>query len=152
MDAAGWGISILPRRLAFGVSSIFRTTWNCNQASCNHHWVISMYSERCAPSMLILPALVTPSHALISSIRSFHVLTILLPNIRLPRPRKHQPVSPFLLHLCSPSLRREVAAAAHARYVRRELPQLVSNHVLRYGDLVVHLAIVDLEALAHEVG
>lgn len=37
-------------------------------------------------------------------------------------------------------------------YVRRELAQLVSDHVLGYDDVVVYLAVVHLEQEAHEVG
>lgn len=36
--------------------------------------------------------------------------------------------------------------------LRRELPQLVSDHILRYPHIVIYLAIVDLEDEAHEGG
>jgi len=38
------------------------------------------------------------------------------------------------------------------RNVRRELSELVSDHVFRYGDVLVVLPIVDLELQTHEVG
>jgi hypothetical protein len=36
-------------------------------------------------------------------------------------------------------------------YVRRKFSQLVTDHILRYGDIIVLLAIVDLELQTHEV-
>lgn len=36
--------------------------------------------------------------------------------------------------------------------VRRELSELVSDHVFRYGDVLVVLPIVDLELQTHKIG
>lgn len=45
---------------------------------------------------------------------------------------------------------RRIVRSAHC-HLRRELPQLVSDHVLRYSHIVVDLAVVNLKDEAHEV-
>lgn len=55
-----------------------------------------------------------------------------------------QPVTPWLCALID-------AHCIEKVYVRRKLSQFVSNHVLRYCDIIVLLAVVDLELQTDKV-
>ena len=87
----------------------------------------------------MIPKLPYDAHAT----QSLFVLGLLVCEV-LPCPAERVSLALFGLELCNMRFKA-------TGYVRRKFSQLVTDHVLRYCDIIVFLAIVDLELQTHEV-
>ncbi len=73
-----------------------------------------------------------------------HLSLALLKTKGLSRPESHT-------HIATIYQRLFLQKNHHQKNLRREFPQLMPHHILRDRDLVVDLAVVDLEAQSHEI-